>query len=133
MRHDCVVEIDETESAVMAAARARAAALAAGDRPGLAALLHPQLRWTTHRGAVLDREQYLAANAGGELTWLEQTLHDVDVQVVGDAVAVLTAVVVDVVDRGEGPETFQLRLTQTWVRTDGGWQCLSGHAGPPVL
>jgi hypothetical protein len=25
-----------------------------------------------------------------------------------------------------------LRLTQTWVRAEGGWRCLAGHAGPEV-
>jgi hypothetical protein len=117
---------------VLAAARARAAALAAGDGPRLEALLHPRLRWTTYRGVVLDREQYLAANVGGELRWHEQTLHDVEVQVVADGVAILTAVVVDVVERAGGPEAFRLRLTQAWLRTEAGWQCVAGHAGPPV-
>jgi len=44
--------------------------------------------------------------------------------------AVLTAVAVDEVETDRGRETFRLRLTQTWVRQDGRWQCLSGHAGP---
>ena len=126
------VTIDEVKEAVVAAARARSAALVSGDRRRLAELLHPQLRWTTHRGVVLDREAYLASNLGGGLVWVEQTLHDLDVQVVGDAVAVLTALVVDVVDRNGSPETYRLRLTQTWVNAAGRWQCLSGHAGPGV-
>jgi hypothetical protein len=45
-------------------------------------------------------------------------------------VAVLTAVVVDRVRRGGREETFRMRLTQTWVRSAEGWQCLAGHAGP---
>jgi hypothetical protein len=129
---DREVSIGEVAKAVVAAARMRSAALVAGDRRRLAALLHPQLRWTTYRGVVLDREQYLAANVGGDLIWVGQALQDIDVQVVGDAVAVLTALVVDVVGRDGLQETFRLRLTQTWVNTVGGWQCLSGHAGPQV-
>lgn len=27
---------------------------------------------------------------------------------------------------------FQLRLTQMWVRTAGGWRCLAGHASRPA-
>ena len=46
------------------------------------------------------------------------------------AVAVLTALVVDVVARDGARETFRLRLTQTWINAVDGWQCLSGHAGP---
>jgi hypothetical protein len=125
------VNVDEA-ARVVAAARARSAALVAGDRQRLAALLHPRLRWTTYQGVVLDREQYLAGNVGGGLVWVEQMLQDVDVQVVGDAAAVLTALVVDVVNRDGSPETLRLRLTQTWVNTVDGWQCLSGHAGPRV-
>jgi len=126
------VNLDEAANEVVAAARARSAALVAGDRQRLAALLHPRLRWTTYQGVVLDREQYLAGNGGGGLVWVEQMLQDVEVQVVGDAVAVLTALVVDVVNHDGSPETFRLRLTQTWVNTVDGWQCLSGHAGPRV-
>ncbi|HET6532373.1 MAG TPA: nuclear transport factor 2 family protein [Actinoplanes sp.] len=115
---------------VVAAAQARARALAAGDRAALTRLLHPQFRWTTHRGAVLDRAAYLEANTGSGLAWVSQQLDDVDVQVVDDRVAVLTAWVTDVVAR-DGPErTFRMRLTQTWVRTWDGWVCLAGHAGP---
>jgi hypothetical protein len=53
------------------------------------------------------------------------------VAVVGDT-AVLTAVVVDVVERDGRQETFRLRLTQTWVREAGAWQCIAGHAGPSL-
>jgi hypothetical protein len=119
-----------TADEVVAAARARGRALAAGDRAALARLLHPRLRWTTHRGAVLDRAAYLDANTGGALTWVSQDLHDVDVQVVDGRVAVLTAWVTDVVIRDGERRTFRMRLTQTWVRTGDGWVCLSGHAGP---
>ncbi|GAA3268579.1 hypothetical protein GCM10020218_007950 [Dactylosporangium vinaceum] len=64
--------------------------------------------------------------------WVDQMLEDIDVQIVGDAVAVLTALVVDVVSRDGTQETYRLRLTQTWVNSATGWQCLSGHAGPEV-
>jgi hypothetical protein len=32
--------------------------------------------------------------------------------------------------REDEPETFRMPMTQVWVRVDGEWQCLSGHAGP---
>lgn len=117
-------------AAVLAAARDRAAALARGDRPALLRLLHPSFRWTTHRGAVLDRDAYVAGNVGGALTWVSQTLDDVGIQVVDDAVAVLTALVTDVVIRDGAEQVFRMRLSQTWVRTGGAWVCLAGHAGP---
>ena len=108
--------------------------MSARNQPAaLRRLLHPRLRWTTHRGTVLDREAYLDSNVGGELTWLSQSLDDVDVQVVGDRVAVLTALVTDMVVRGVVEQMFRMRLTQTWVRTETGWVCLSRHAGPSVV
>lgn len=50
--------------------------------------------------------------------------------VVGDA-AVLTAAVTDDVTRDGRDLDFRVRLTQTWVRTAAGWQCLAGHASRP--
>lgn len=117
-------------AAVIAAARKRARALVAGDRETLTALHHPALRWTTHAGVVLDRARYIDGNTSGDPLWIDQTLDDVDIQVADDRLATLTAVVTDVVRRDGPPETFRMRLTQTWIRTDSGWQCLAGHAGP---
>ena len=118
--------------AVLAAARERAESLVTADATRLRSLLHPQLRWTTFQGDVLDRARYIEGNTDGSLVWSSQTLHDVDVAVVADT-AVLTAVVIDEVDRSGEAEQFRLRLTQTWVRTQDGWRCLSGHAGPRLF
>ena len=53
-----------------------------------------------------------------------------DVVVVGDT-AVLYVEVTDVVlTDDEEPETFRMPMTQVWVRRDGDWKCLAGHAGP---
>jgi ketosteroid isomerase-like protein len=116
---------------VLTAAEHRASALAAGDAVVLNALMHPSLQWTTFTGVVLSREQYIAGNTGANLRWASQSLDSTHVEVVGDT-AVLTAVVTDEVERDGVEQTFTLRLTQTWVRTKDGWQCLAGHAGPQV-
>lgn len=119
------------EAEVLAAAQERAAALAAGDAGELRRLMHPALRWTTYTGAVLDRDAYVAGNTEGSLVWHEQRLEGPRVTVIGDT-AVLTAIVVDEVERDGARETFRLRLTQTWVREHSAWRCLAGHAGPRV-
>ena len=93
--------------------------------------MHPSLQWTTFTGEVLSREQYIAGNTAGDLRWRSQRLDDTVVAVVGDT-AVLTALVTDEVTRDGRHATFALRLTQTWVRAESGWQCLAGHAGPEV-
>jgi hypothetical protein len=114
---------------VLAPAERRARALCERDADALRALHHPDLRWTTHRGEVLDREAYIAGNVEGDLVWHSQRLEQVSVVADRDT-AVLVGVVVDVVERDGERKTFRLRLTQTWVRSGGGWVCLAGHAGP---
>ena len=116
---------------ILQAARARAAALAAGDASRLTALLHPGFRWTSHTGESFDKDAYVHSNTGGRTVWREQHLDDAEVTVV-DGAAVLRAVVTDVIETPNGPESHRMPMTQLWVRTGGGWQCLAGHAGPRV-
>ncbi|PKH40983.1 conserved hypothetical protein [Nocardioides alpinus] len=115
---------------VIAAAEARAAALADGDAARLLELLHPDFCWTTHTGQVFDRTDYVRRNTEGVTVWRSQALVDPRVRVVGDT-AVLLAEVADVVLGADGePETFRMPMTQVWVRRGAGWVCLAGHAGP---
>lgn len=122
-------DVVEDRDAVLAAAGHRAAALVARDPRALGELMHEDLRWTTYRGDVLGLDDYIRGNTGGTLRWHGQSLVDPEVVVTGDT-AVLTAVVRDDVESEAGRQVFELRLTQTWIRRDGRWRCLSGHAGP---
>jgi ketosteroid isomerase-like protein len=90
--------------------------------------LHEDFVWTSHRGEVFDRAAYLEANTR-RLRWVSQELVDPQVTVVGDT-AIVVAAVHDVVERDGEPLNFTMRLTQTWIRSADGWQCLAGHAGP---
>jgi hypothetical protein len=47
---------------VIAAAGARAVALAIGDSDALMGLLHREFRWTSHRGETYRRVDYIARN-----------------------------------------------------------------------
>lgn len=114
---------------VIAAAQARAAALASGDADRLTKLLHADFRWTSHSGETFNRQQYIERNTHGLARWRSQDLSDVAVVVVGDT-AVLTATTSDQVEDRGGVESFRMPMTQVWVRTQKGWQCLAGHAGP---
>jgi hypothetical protein len=111
---------------VLLAAEQRAAALEAGDPEALRALMHPCLQWTTFKGDVLSREQYITGNTGGVLTWRSQRLENARVAVVGET-AVLTALVTDEVRKDGQDQSITLPLTQTWVRAESGWQCLAGR------
>jgi ketosteroid isomerase-like protein len=117
-----------TQDDVLAAARRRAEALSSGDPDELRRWLHEGFVWTSHRGEVFDRAAYLEANAR-RVRWVSQDLVDPQVTVVGDT-AIVVAAVHDVVERDGEPLAFAMRLTQTWIRSADGWQCLSGHAGP---
>ena len=120
------------EDDVIAAANERAAALAGQDEDALRRLLHPCFGWISHRGDRFDLESYLDSNRRGAKVWHGQELRGPTVRIVGDT-AVLRCVVVDTVDvGGDGPETFVMPMTQTWVRTRDGWRCLAGHAGPRI-
>ena len=114
---------------VIAAARLRASALVRGDSDELRRLMHPQLRWTTRLGVVLDREAYIEGNTNGSLVWRAQHIQEPAVIVVGN-VAILTAMVIDEVEVEGKLQTFRLRLTQTWVHQEREWRCISGHASP---
>ena len=117
------------EAEVSAAVQARAAALARGDAAALERLLHSAFRWTSHRGEQFDRSGYIEANIGGSLVWHEQRLEQLTVDIV-EATAVVHCVVVDDVTTPAGRASFRMPVTQTWVRTASGWECLAGHAGP---
>jgi ketosteroid isomerase-like protein len=121
--------VNPDEQAVLRAAEQRAAALANADAAALRRLMHPMLTWTSHRGETLDLDAYVAGNTDGSLVWHEQRLEQPLVTVV-DGVGVLTATVLDVVERDGKREVFRMRVTQTWVREGREWRCLAGHAGP---
>lgn len=114
---------------VLEAAQARARALAESDGGALWALLHPDFVWTSHRAERFDRRTYVEANTANGITWHHQDLRGVEVRVVGDT-AVLCATVVDDVTILDTRATYEMPVTQTWVRTGDGWLCLAGHAGP---
>ena len=111
------------------AAERRASALAEGDERALRMLLHPDFGWTSHTGQHFDRDSYIDANVDGPTQWHAQRLANVTVRVVGDT-AVLHCVVTDDVTTSDGRAAHHMLMTQTWVRSEGRWQCLAGHAGP---
>jgi ketosteroid isomerase-like protein len=122
--------VDPDAISVLAAAQARAHALAAGDPHELEALLHPAFMWTTHTGQAYDREAYVRRNTDGTTVWRAQRMGDPTVVVVGDT-AVLRTMVTDEVEAEDGTTaTLEMPMTQVWVSERGTWRCLVGHAGP---
>jgi ketosteroid isomerase-like protein len=121
---------DPDVRAVLAAAHARADALARADAEALEALLHPAFAWTTHTGQTFERNAYVRRNTDGTTRWRAQHLGDPVVVVVGDT-AVLRTTVTDEVEGTDGTtESSTMPMTQVWIRQAGAWRCLGGHAGP---
>ena len=120
----------EVAQQVIAAAQARASALAAGDAERLEELLHELFRWTTHAGQTFGRSDYIRRNTAGHHVWRSQELTNVEVIVVGDAAVLKAEVSDEVVTEDNAIETFRMPMTQVWVRSENRWKCLAGHAGP---
>ena len=118
----------DLKTEVIRAAESRAAALADGDAARLRDLLHADFRWVSHAGERFDRESYIESNTNGRGELSEQRLTDISV-VAHPETAVLRCTVVDTIDRGHGPREYKMPMTQVWVRRDGRWICLAGHAG----
>ncbi len=117
----------EPRDEIVAATERRTRALVERDAGALLALHHPDLRFTTPRAEVRTREAFIAGNTQGDLVWRGQQMTEVDVVTCGDT-AVLTALVRDQLERGGEPVEHDARLTLTWVREDGAWRVLAGHA-----
>ena len=114
---------------ILEAVQRRSAALVARDAAALRGLHHPDLRFTTHRGDVRDRDAYIAGNTAGALVWRAQRLVDPDVVIAGDT-AVVTGAVEDEFERAGVPGAHTMQLTLVWVRSEGAWRVLAAHAGP---
>ena len=119
--------MNQADEVLMVAER-RASALVDGEPDRLRRLLHPEFRWTSHRGDRLDREGYVRVNTR-ELRWVKQRLEDPEVTVVGDT-ALLLCTAHDTVVRDGVEQTVTMPVTQVWVRSHKSWVCLAGHAGP---
>jgi ketosteroid isomerase-like protein len=118
----------DTTSEVIRAAEARAQALASGDADRLRELLHSDFRWVSHAGERYDRDSYVASNVEATSGWTEQRLTDISV-IAHEQTAVLRCTVVDTIDGGHGPREYRMPMTQVWIRREGRWVCLAGHAG----
>lgn len=58
------------------------------------------------------------------------TVIGVGVVVVNDTAVLYAEVTDEVLREGDEPEIFRMPMTQVWVRQEGAWRCLAGHAGP---
>lgn len=81
-------------------------------------------------GGVLQPVRVRPSEHRGHTVWRSQRLSDVEVVVVNDTAVLHAEVTDEVLGEGDAPETVRMPMTQVWVRQEGAWRCLAGHAGP---
>jgi ketosteroid isomerase-like protein len=111
---------DEAGTAVLAAEKARCAALIAADREAMAALFEDGFTYIHSTGRVDTRQSYLDA-LGTRVRYHKAEHSDVEVRVIGD-VAVLSGNL-DLVQqpRDAAPRDVAFRFLGVWLRRDTGW------------
>jgi hypothetical protein len=113
---------------VLRLARARSAALVAGDAKTLETILAEEFVYTNASGEVLDRPHYLARYVQSpDVKWRGQELDDVDVRLFGRT-AVLTARAHDRAVFGGHELDAHFRSTFVFIETPSGWRCVAGHS-----
>lgn len=113
-----------TKTELLAKIREFTDAWARSDTAALGKLLAPNYRHTTPFAKVQDRAEWLA-HAAMPRKITDVTQEDIDIQVLGDSVAIITGV--NRYRPGEHRPTA-VRFTQVWSRDDGDWKRVSFHA-----
>ncbi len=109
--------------AVLAADRARAAALVARDAVALEGLLHEHLVYVHATGVKHDRAQLLQFLRGGP-QFLSVHLQEPQVQLLADGVALVTGLLHMRLRREAGLAAVEVGslASQVWLRASGSWR-----------
>ncbi|WP_285611756.1 nuclear transport factor 2 family protein [Actinokineospora globicatena] len=110
-----------------AAERRLQAAQLTSDTAALEVLLDDGLRFTGPDGAVLTKQDDLAAHAGGHLALTRVEEEDLEVLAVGDAGVTWFLGVVEGTVGGQAL-AVRMRYTRTWIRGESGWKVVAAHA-----
>lgn len=102
-------------------------AVAAKDMASLDRLLTDDFILITSSSRVLTKQDLLTEISAPELHLDVNAPRDVHVRVHADT-AIITAVLDQKGREGKTPFDTTVRYTDTWVRTNGEWQQVSGHA-----
>lgn len=102
-------------------------AVAAKDMAALNRLLTDDFILITSSSRVLTKQDLLAEVSAPELHFDVNVPRDVRVRVHADT-AVITAVLDQKGREGTAPFDTTVRYTDTWVRNNGEWRQISGHA-----
>lgn len=117
------------EEEIVAAERALQAAQLASDVDALDRLLHPDLLAVGPDGALVGKEEDLAAHRSGRFKIHELEQEDLRTLVVGDlAVTFVLVRLRGAIDDGE--VRGRLRYTRTWTRDGGAWRVVAAHISP---
>lgn len=102
------------------------AALAAGDRSAIEALVDEKFLITYPTGATADKQHYLADLARSPATVLSIDQQEVNT-IVHDGVAVVSFAMATRIDFRGKEHTMRTRCTQVWKQTGAQWTCIAVH------
>ncbi|HEV3154709.1 MAG TPA: nuclear transport factor 2 family protein [Candidatus Baltobacteraceae bacterium] len=93
------------------------------------ALIPDDVSLVTDRGAFLTAADLLTEVGDARVTWLNNDTEEAQVRVYGDC-AILTAYLRQRYQIDGRLYERRIRSTDTWVRVEGGWKYVAGHASP---
>lgn len=114
-------------AAVIAADRALQRAVLERDLAAFAVCLADDYRLVDSLGVLHDKSAVIAQLGDPEVRIVTYETQDPQIRVHGDVAVVIAVLQQRGIDHGK-PYDAPVRFTDTWVRMDGRWVCLSGHA-----
>jgi ketosteroid isomerase-like protein len=112
---------------VLALEKAWNLALEQKDTKALEMLLHPTMVLVYTDGSVQNKSEFLASIKSPDYQPSQATTDQTSVRVYGDAAVVVGIFRVKGTEKGK-PYVRRERFVDTWIRTNGAWQCVSTAA-----
>jgi ketosteroid isomerase-like protein len=112
---------------VLALEKAWNLALEQKDTKALEMLLHPTMVLVYTDGSVQNKSEFLASIKSPDYQPSQATTDQTSVRVYGDAAIVVGIFRVKGTEKGK-PYVRRERFVDTWIRTNGAWQCVSTAA-----
>ena len=79
-------------------------------------------------GHVYSAQDFIADVADKTVTWMNNDTEDINVRPYGPDCAIVTAVLHQRFEQAGKVHDYRVRFTDTWVRLDGQWRYVAGHA-----
>ena len=115
---------DNAERAVLQMEEARVHAMLAGNLPALSEFLSADLTYVHSGGQLETRSEFIERLKTGKLRYRRFDRQEVRARVYGKTAVVTGRAHVEV-DADGGPNAFEIRFLDVWVRQNGRWQMVA--------